>query len=409
MTELDYDIAIAGGGLVGAALAVALAPLGLRIGLIEARPPQVPVEDIYNERSVALSYASKRILQGMGVWPALADAAVPMTQVHVSQRGRFGVTRLHAVDEHLPALGYVIVNRYLIGALLERLSRQAGVTMLAPSTVSAVEHHDDHVALTVQGEGGERTLRARLLAVADGTRSPTRALLGVGVLRRVYDQSAVIANVTTARPNRGVAYERFTPQGPVALLPLGEDRAALVWTQTPEQTAVTLTWDDATYLAALQAHFGHRLGHFVRAGRREAYPLERLRAERLTVGRALLVGNAAHTVHPIAGQGFNLALRDVATLAELVGASDDPGSSAVLSEYARLRTPDIDRTLAATDGLLRLFTNPFPPLASARSLGLALLDVLPSLKHRVARAGMGLEWASTGRLARGLPLTGVMS
>ncbi len=408
MSVDEYDCAIVGGGLVGCALALALAPLGRRIALIEARAPSVPAEDVYNERSVALSYSSRLILEGIGLWSRIAAAAEPMSAVHVSQRGYFGATRLQAVDEGLPALGYVVINRLLLKALFDAIDAVPNIETIAPARIEAIAAAPEALSLTLDANANanspRRGLRARLLIAADGSSSRTRDRLGIAVDRVDYGQRAVIANVHAEPSPRGTAFERFTDQGPIALLPLGPNRYALVWVQTPEQAQETLALDEQGFLAALQARFGHRAGTFTRTGRREAYPLERVRANRLVSERALLIGNAAHTVHPIAGQGLNLALRDIATLAGLLLDAPDSGAAAVLQAYASARQPDIDRTLTITDGLLRVFCNPWPPVGVARTAGLCMLDLLPAFKTRVARVGMGLAYPTDPRLGRGLPL-----
>ncbi|MGF1547271.1 MAG: 2-octaprenyl-6-methoxyphenyl hydroxylase [Thiotrichales bacterium] len=401
MSAEEFDLIIAGGGLVGGALALALAPLGKRIALVEARAPEVPIEDVYNERSVALGLSSRLILEGIGLWSRLADAAEPMTQVHVSQRGRFGATRLHAADEGLPALGYVIVNRLLLQAMLDAIADAPNIVTIAPARVVAVQPLPDAVAVSLSGDTAPKALNAALLIAADGAHSPTRQALGIAAEQIDYEQSAVVANVHAESSPRGSAFERFTDEGPMALLPLGPQRYALVWTQTPTQAEALLALDERAFLAALQARFGYRAGTFTQAGRREAYPLSRVRAARLVGERALLIGNAAHTVHPVAGQGLNLALRDVATLASLLRDAPDPGDPTVLHRYAGQRQPDIDRTVAMTDGLLRVFANPWLPVSLARTAGLFMLDFLPAFKRRIARIGMGLAYPTEARLARG--------
>ena len=406
MSEVQsFDVAIVGGGLVGATLAEALRPTGLRLALVEARPlPAAADGDDYDERSLALGWGSRQILAGLGLWDALAAHATPMTEVHVSERGRFGVTRLRARDERLPALGYVLTLRHLGAALAARLADHPRLTVFRPAEARAVTQEAAAVRLRLAGDGAPEAIRARLLVAADGSDSPLRARLGIAARQVDYGQWGVIGNLTPRHPPAGRAFERFTPDGPLALLPLAGDRCAFVWTLPPARAEAALALDERDFLAALQARFGRRLGAFRRVGRRQGFPLRLVRPARLVAGRGLLIGNAAHTLHPIAGQGFNLALRDVAELAQRLAGAADPGAPELLAAWARRRQADIDATQRATDGLLRLFTNPWPPLSHARAAGLLLLDRLPPLKHRLAWLGMGWRAGQGGPLFQGRPL-----
>ncbi len=402
-----FDVVIVGGGLVGATLAEALRPTGLDVALVEARPlPASAAGDDYDERSLALGWGSRQILAGLGLWEALAAHATAMTEVHVSQRGRFGATRLRAAAEGLPALGYVVTLRRLGALLAERLAHHPRLTVYRPAEARAVEARADHVRIEVAGGAGNHSLEARLLVAADGSDSPLRARLGIPVRETDYGQWGVIGNLSPRQPPAGRAFERFTADGPLALLPLGADRCAFVWTLPPAAAERALALDDGAFLTALQERFGHRLGRLQRVGRRQGFPLRQVRPQRLVAGRAVLIGNAAHTLHPIAGQGFNLALRDVAELAQRLARAADPGAPALLAAYQRHRQADIDATQRATDALLRLFTSPWPPLSHARAAGLLLLDRLPPLKHRLARLGMGWRAGQQGPLFAGRALAG---
>lgn len=403
--QTDYDVLIVGGGLVGAALATALQHTTLRLGLVEARPMVANTDADYNERSVALGFGSRRILEGLAVWNDIAPSAQPIHSVHVSEKGRLGVTRLKAEQQHLPALGYVVLNRQMGAVFAERLAQQENLEIIAPAKVEHIAANSDVATVTLLQDGQERIVTTRLLVGADGTGSFTRQQLGLALRKEEYCQSAVIANVSPQRPHEGVAYERFTPDGPVALLPLTDNRCALVWTQSPEQVEQTRALSDDQFLRALENHFGQRLGGFSRTGERHIYPLALHVAEPVTAQRSVVIGNAAHTLHPIAGQGLNLALRDVADLAELLVDADDPGTAEVLANYENVRQRDVSRTVAYTDTLLRLFTNPMPLLDHARGVGLMLMDRLPLLRGVMARQGMGFSHARS-RLARGISLRG---
>jgi 2-octaprenyl-6-methoxyphenol hydroxylase len=273
--------------------------------------------------------------------------------------------------------------------------------------VKSLEFAPALARVIIEQGGAERALTARLVVGADGADSSVRRWSGIGAQRAEYGQSAVIANLTPERPHRNVAYERFTDSGPLALLPMSDGRCALVWTLRSEQSAEILALGDREFLARLQLRFGGRLGRLRRVGARTAYPLALVRAHAYTAARLALIGNAAHTLHPIAGQGFNLGLRDVAALAEVVcdtaAAGRDVGARAVLARYEEWRRRDQEHVLRATDGLVRLFSNDHAPLVLARTAGMVLVDLLPPVKRALMRRAMGLAGRQP-RLARGLPL-----
>ncbi len=403
---MDADVIIAGGGLVGASLATALAAQGLRVTIVEAVPYGAAAHPGFDDRVIALAYGSMRILDGLGLWPELAAEATPIRHIHISDRGHFGGARLTAREEGVPALGYVVAARSM-GNALERALGAGHVRVLAPALVVAVTPGEDAVEVTVESGDEEVRLRAALLVAADGGESTVRAAVGIGARTRDYGQSAVITNVLSDRPHQDRAFERFTDTGPLALLPMTDNRYSMVWTVAHRQVEDLLALSDAGFLAALQERFGMRAGRFVRSGSRAVYPLRLIRARQQVAARAVVIGNAAHTLHPVAGQGFNLGLRDAAALAETVvdarrrGA--DPGSPEVLRAYARWRGMDQNRATLLTDGLVRLFSHPFAPLALARNMGLVTLDLVPALKHGLARTTMGLVGRQP-RLARGRPL-----
>ena len=393
----QYDIVIVGGGLVGASLTVALANTNFRIALIEATEMRRAESFKYDERSSALGFGSRKILESMGVWKEISPDAEPIHAIHVSQKGYFGTTRLTAAEQHLPALGYVVPNRVTGSALYAKMNKQPRLDIIVPARVNRVITGEQSTTLEVSQAGENRQISTRLLVAADGAGSGIRSQLGIPTRQVDYGQQAVIANVTAGLPHQNQAYERFTADGPVALLPLAEGRCSLVWTQTPEAAADIMAMSDQDFLCALQQQFGYRLGFFQRVGERQNYPLSLQQAEQMTAQRSLLIGNAAHTIHPIAGQGFNLALRDVAVLAELLQQADDPGNAELLQTYAAQRNKDITQVVRFTDGLLRLFTNPLRPLAHLRGASLGLLGRSAFLKRQLARRGMGLFNARSGQ------------
>lgn len=412
MIERDTcDILISGGGLVGASLACALSGHGLRIGLVEAvaygDPSVDPGQSAYDDRAIALAAGTQRIFAALGLWSALAARATPIHRIHVSDRGRFGCVRLDRADEGVTALGYVVLARDLGAVLGARLAGLDDVELISPARVTGVDFTDDNARVRIEVGAGGREVDARLLVAADGAQSTLRDLLKIPTAVWEYGQTAVIANVTPGRPHEHVAYERFTDSGPLALLPMSEGRCALVWTLRDDQVDAVMALDDGAFLARLQERFGQRLGRLTRVGRRTAYPLRLVRARESVRPRLALIGNAAHTLHPIAGQGFNLGLRDVAALAEVLlearRAGRDLGAAAVLGRYADWRQGDHRRVIAFTDGLTRLFTSPLPPVAWVRDLGMLALDLCPPAKRLFARLTMG-KAGRLPKLARGLGL-----
>jgi 2-octaprenyl-6-methoxyphenol hydroxylase len=406
-----YDLAIVGGGLVGASLALSLAPLGLSIALIEAIAPAAGAQHpSFDERTTALANGTVRAFRTLGVWAAMEREAAPIRKIHVSDRGRFGAARIDAAEQGLEALGYVVPNRVIGAALWAGLASASSVTVIAPARVSGSEAGSDTRTVTCEIEGQSKTLAARLVVAADGVRSLVRDQAGIDADHLPYEQVALTAVVTTQRFHDYVAYERFTEDGPIAILPLTDGRCGLVWTRRPDAVERLLALSDADFLQEFQAAFGFRLGRFLRVGQRSAYPLSLSRAGRHTAERLAVVGNAAQGLHPIAGQGFNLGLRDAMSLAEViadrrVAGTTDAGDAGLLQDYADWRATDRRRIVAFTDGLVRVFSNPLGALRGLRSLGLLAFDVLPPAKSALARLSVGAA-ERVPRLARGVPLAG---
>ncbi len=404
-----FDIAIVGGGMVGASLAAALAPLPFRIAVVEPWPVSSQSQPSYDDRCTAVAEGSRRIFAAMGCWDAIASSATPIERIHVSDRGRFGFTRLDCSDYGIPAMGYVVENRALGAALWKRLEGRGNVSMISPARVASIDIGEEFADLELEGEGRDgEVIRASLVVGADGARSVVRAALDLGETIWEYGQEAVIANVSTSLDHDNEAFERFTATGPLALLPMTAGRCSLVWTLDPPGAAAVTQLGDAAFLSRLQEAFGFRLGRFMRAGRRSRYPLQLVRAKRPVASRVLLIGNAAHAIHPVAGQGFNLGLRDVAAAAEVLAdaaaAGLDPGSAEVQAAYLKWRKGDQQRVAAITDSLARLFTNPLGPVRAIRGMGMIGLDLVPGPKSLVARQAMGLG-GRLPRLARGIPLS----
>ena len=394
----DFDIAIVGGGLVGASLAVALEGSGLSVALIEAAQPPASAP-AWDERCIALNDASLRIFTGMGVWPELAPESAAILATHISERGRFGTARFSAEDAGIAALGANAPLR-AIGAALWRRLAPGGVRLLCPASVSGIEVDGTAATLYLStGEtGSDETLRARLVVAADGARSALRELLELDAQVRDYHQHAIVSAVRLFRSHEGVAYERFTPEGPLALIPKGSAAersrcASLVWTQPSDAVPDLMALSDADYLARAQEAFGGRLGRFTELGRRWSYPLSRVIGERRDTPRVVFIGNAAQSLHPVAAQGFNLGLRDVATLAQLLrdepAGTRDPGDAALLAEFRSRRAQDRDSVSGMTDLMVRIFSNSVPGLAQTRHWGLVAVNLLPGLRGAVMRQHLG--------------------
>lgn len=399
----DYDVSIIGGGLTGLSLAAALAPLPLRVLMIESRPPVTDL-GIYDERSLALGFGSRLIYGGIGIWDEVAAKATPINTVHASEQGTLGSTRLQAAAAGVAALGYVVTLRDLATALERRVSTQPNLTRLHGTHLKAVTSDAEHTTLTIEDENGTQVLTSRLLVGADGGRSASRQLLGIDSWSKNYHQIAVVANLTPRESHRNIAFERFARSGPLAMLPLADNRCAMVWSLPPEHAQQVMSMSDNAFMAEVPRHFGFRLGDITATGKRDSFPLKMTLARQLTAQRALVLGNAAHALHPIAGQGLNLALRDVAVLAELLAEYDDPGDDMLLQIYAQRRRPDIEATANYSDSLLQLFSIPSPLLAHLRGAGLIGLDRLPPLKRRLARLGMGFRKPLQGPLFHGKTL-----
>lgn len=391
----DFDILIVGGGLVGASLAIALDAGGWRTALAEAVPVRRDLQPSYDERNLALAGASVNALTALGVWNRIGAAAHPIRRIHISRQGDFGAVRLDAARHGLDAFGAVVPARELGNGLAQRLDACRDLARFAPARLERFEVGADTVtcALT-DGDGGSRQVRTRLLVGADGSASCVRAASGIDTELTDYAQTAFVCTATSQRQPDS-AYERFTSSGPVALLPLGGRHVGVVLTVPTDEAERVAALDDEGFLQLLHERFGYRLGRLTRPGRRVSYPLRRVQALRLHAPRAVLIGNAAQTLHPIAAQGFNLGLRDALTLAEMLldeeRASADPGDAGLLAEYAQRRREDREGTIAMSDGLARWTAGEAPPLKLLRSLALFALDRLGPLQSALIRRGMGFR------------------
>ena len=396
-----HDIVICGGGLVGASLALALSHLPLDICLLDPAP-QAPAPRA-DDRTFTIAQGSKRALTTLGAWSRISRQDFqPITEIEVSDRaGRFGFTHLFADELGVDALGFVTGNVALLAALYGALG-ETGVTLRRGRFGEITRDDKSATVALAAGEKGHQ-LKCRLLVGADGTHSAVRGACGIDVHRHDYGREAIVSNCRVSAPRPTTAFERFTPEGPIAALPIGDDRYTFVISRpdAPEWQAL----DEDLFIDRLRATFGDRLGRVLGASPRLRFPLMRQHAREWVAPRVALIGNAAHTLHPVAGQGFNLGLRDVAVLAdrlaEAVRAGADYGDLAWLRDYERIRQMDVANTTRFTDGLVRLFAPRLGPVAIARAVALNLVDGVPAVKRMLAVRTMGLK-APLPKLFRGI-------
>jgi 2-octaprenyl-6-methoxyphenol hydroxylase len=394
------DVAIVGGGMVGASLALALAGTRLKVLLIEAVAAGSAQQPSFDERSTALGNGARQILSTLGVWDQIAPIAAPIREIHVSDAGHFGFARLKAAEHELTAFGYTVNNRQLGAILWRALERYPQVQLRSPARVTAFSVGPEWAELGID-DGS--LVQARLVVAADGAHSLVKQAAGIDSSERDYGQVALVANIRTDRSARAIAYERFTATGPLALLPLADGSYTVVWTLTSERAAAMREVDDAQFCRLLQHSFGWRAGRMLAVGKRASYSLALVRAQELCGERVALVGNAAQTLHPVAAQGFNLGLRDAATLAELIAGASDPGAEPLLSQFAQRRSADRRGMIRFTDQLVKLFDSPRAGAIAARNLGLLLFDLNAPAKRALSRLSWGFGGALP-RLSRGLPL-----
>ena len=390
------QIAIIGGGLVGASLALAL-QAGARakqwkIVLIEPYAPGDSYQPSYDARSSALSYGSQQIYQRLGLWDAIAPRAEAIHDIHISDRGRFAAARLNAKQEGVPALGYVVENAWLGHCLWAALDSDV-VEWRCPARVEKMQALSDGYRLDLD-DGS--SIDCDLAILADGGRSGLREQLGIHAHRTPYGQTALISNISTALAHQGMAFERFTDDGPMALLPLPDNRCVLIWTREPNEAQRLFDLPDKQFLQELQDSFGYRLGAMQQVGTRHLYPLSLIESSEQVRANLAVLGNAAHSLHPVAGQGYNLSLRDSIALADCVlSGPDTPGDLATLQRFQNNQQLDQELTIGFSDRVTRLFSNAKPLLAGGRNLGLLGLDLVPPAKRWFARQAMGLGARST--------------
>lgn len=380
MIDKTVDLLIVGGGLTGAALMLALADQGIRTTLVETRTFSDIQDADFDARTLALSGSSVRILQMLGVWPLLERDATPIKSIRISEQFRFAKAQLQAKKDD--SLGYVVEMHAMNQAMHKLLDKK---NVLAPAKLIDWQSADNMAI--VQQQDQQLRIKASLIVAADGANSSVRRFSGLKVRTRDYHQQALVVNIGLARPHQGCAYERFTSSGPMAMLPMSDQRASLIWAVQPAEAQRLLNLDEKDFLQTLQHNFGYGLGRFIKVGRRSAYPLQQSIMPRQAAWPLVFVGNAAHTLHPVAGQGFNLGLRDVAALAQCIvqqGINAD-----MLNTYQSMRNYDQTVITRGTDGLVQLFTNRLPGIVQARLSGLLIFDQLPFLKKILANHARG--------------------
>lgn len=402
-----FDIIIAGGGMVGATLAIALAKTGqFSIAVVEAFPlthskknktsQQTVYTPSYDARSTALSEGTCRILDSLGLLSSIKERAETIKKIHVSDQGRFGVTRIDCEDEDVDSFGIVVENPWFGRVLIDALHDHDEISLFSPAKVVAVNAQGESSGAQVQVETGSGTLNlsADLLVAADGAESACCRYLSIGKEIYDYQQSAIVANLTPVKPHHHIAYERFTKSGPMALLPLVDDRLALVLTVPSEDVNGYLGLDDKEFIEVVNERIGGRTGGFKKVGERACYPLKLMRSKEQVRPACVVLGNAAHSLHPVAGQGFNLSLRDVALLTNILSDAkknqQNIGKLSLLQSYLNTRELDQETTIQFSDKLMRLFSNDSTVLAAGRNFGMLALDLWPGGKKILTRHSMGL-------------------
>jgi len=400
MTD-DVELVVAGGGLNGLLLGIACAGAGLDTAVVDREDPARMVGEAFDGRASAIAYGSRLVFDGVGLWPAIAAEAEPICEIRVADDASPLYLHYDHRDLGDEPLGYIVENRVLRRALIERVRALPNLTLLAPRTVAAMSASAGRATVTL---AGGTVLATRLVVAADGKESPLRKAAGIGVVEWHYPQTGIVTTVQHERPHAGIAIEHFLPAGPFAILPMTGNRSSLVWTEAAGLAPRLLALPEAEFAAELRARFGGFLGTVEPVGPRWAYPLALMQAERYTARRLALLGEAAHVIHPIAGQGLNIGIRDVAALAEAIVDARrlglDIGDDSVLERYQRWRRADAVLMAAVTDGLNRLFSNTIPPVRLARDVGLAIVNELPPLKRMLMRHAMG-TLGDRPRLARG--------
>ncbi len=395
----DYDVLIAGAGLAGNCLALALKDSGLRLAIIEANTREQLTNSPAGDRALVLSAGTIKILQALEAWSEIAELATPIKDIHISDKGHFGKVRLSSKKQGVDALGYVICARD-IEQNMAKLVEQAGIGVISPARVVGLMSGLETVNVSLKQEQKSINISAQLMVGADGGQSTVRRLLEIKQEMTEYGQTALVTTIKSSLPHNNMAFERFTESGPLAVLPVNHEECSVVWTRRDEEADDLMSSSDEVFLSRLQECFGYALGQLTLTRPRRAFPLTLIRAGSMVSGRSVIIANAAHQLHPVAGQGFNLGIRDVAQLAEILikqhQENADVGNAGLLNKYALSRQKDLQQTIGFTDNVVKIFSSDWLPLAAARSIGLAVMDHIPVAKTILSKHAMGLS----GRMAR---------
>ncbi len=400
-----YNVVIIGGGIAGNTLALILANANLQVALVEALPKNQLRSLSANKRTIVLSYSSRLIFESLGCWSSFENYACPIQNIHVSDRGQYGTSKISALEENIPALGYVLSANAIGSIVLQHVYQHHNITVFQPAQFCSYQEDGDEIVVTIRSSNEELKLRSDLLVAADGHNSAVRKSQGIAIKQQDYQQTAIFCHIELKRPHQNTAYERFTSEGPLAILPLLKNQGALIWTVSPEKAAKLMGFSDQNFVDSLQDHFGYRLGRFLSCSERGSLPLSLMTAEKQIGSKVVLVGNAAHTLHPVAGQGLNLALRDIAVLAEELLRAKKQNlplcDDQILRNYSDKRQADQKRVIGLTNSLVGLFSTSLLPIMLARSSGLILLDRLTGFKKALTRTTLGFS-GKVPRLACGL-------
>lgn len=386
--SLDCHALIAGGGPVGLMLSLGLAQVGFQVALVERAARMEEKSTSFDGRVLALSQGSREALEQLQVWSDLESLVTPITHVHVSQKGYLGVTRIHAEELRVPALGYSVTAQDLGEVLWKKVKQAERIRVIRPAQLEDFEQLDDHVEATLLTDEGALTLKSQLIVGADGTESQVRKVLRLPIKEKAYQAFGLIAKIETEQAPNGWAFERFTQEGPVALLPMGGNASKAVLVCPDSHIDHYKIMSDAEFMNAFAEKMGERLGRFTSVSERVAYPLKETYVPEMTKGRAILLGNASHTQHPVAAQGLNLGIRDVEMFVEAMHSESDLGCQSALESYAEIRQPDHEKVMGMTDGLIQIFQADSPLLGHLRGLGLMVMEAVPPLKRRFAQFAM---------------------
>jgi len=408
--ENNFDVIIAGGGMIGVSMALAISSFGLKIGLVEKVERNENNQPSFDDRSTALSRSSQNMFEALGIWEKIRQASTSIKTIHVSDKGRFGFSHISAKEEKVEALGYVVINRVLGGVLLQELKSNNNITVFCPERIISVDEKEKFCELNLRSEDTSSStseIKTKMLIVASGAKSGLHRMLGIGTNVINYSQDAIIGNVQTEVPIDHRAFERFYESGSIAFLPIENKRSAFIWVLPDQQSQAMMNSSEEDFIGSLQEEFGMRLGNLNKLGTRTLYPLSLTQAYRLKTKRSVLVGNAANGLHPIAAQGFNLGLRDVATLADCIfneirKGNFDENIGKITNDYATWRKSDHQKLGYFTDGLVKIFGSKNSSIGIMRNLGMLGLDFIPGFRRLFVRHTMGLA-GKLPRLSRGVP------